>query len=201
MPDATTYDIVVIGGGLAGSSLAGVLARTGLGVAVIEREAQYRDRVRGEFTWPWGVSEAKRAGLDEPLQRAGRIELPEMHVYEDQVLDSVERLDGYSMMSFSHPHLQEVLLTWAQEQGATVFRPAKAVGVDWTPRPEVTIQFDKGADTLRTRLVVGADGRQSAVRRWVGAETLTDPEHHRFVGTLVRGLQGSWRVLSDSSTP
>lgn len=201
MPDEMTFDVAVVGGGLAGSGLAGVLARAGLGVAVIEREAQYRDRVRGEFTWPWGVSEAKRAGLEEPLLRAGRIELPELHIYENRGLSSVELLNGFSMMSFFHPHLQEALLTWAQEQGATVFRPAKAVDIDWTPRPKVTILSDDGAKTLRTRLVVGADGRQSAVRRWVGAETLVDPEHHRFGGTVVRGLEGSWRVLSDASTP
>jgi 2-polyprenyl-6-methoxyphenol hydroxylase-like FAD-dependent oxidoreductase len=201
MPDVATYDIVVIGGGIAGSSLAGVLARAGLGVAIIEREVQYRDRVRGEFTWPWGVNEAKRAGLEEPFQRAGSIELPEVHIYEDQQLNSIESLNDSSMMSYSHPHLQEELLTWARERGATVFRPVKAVGINWTPHPEVAVQGDDGAATLRARLVVGADGRQSAVRRWFGADTLTDPEHHRFGGTAVRGLEGSWRVLSNASTP
>jgi 2-polyprenyl-6-methoxyphenol hydroxylase-like FAD-dependent oxidoreductase len=201
MPDEMTFDAVVVGGGIAGSSLAGILAKGGLGVAVVEREARYRDRVRGEFTWPWGVSEARRAGLEEVLLKAGRIELPEVHVYEDRALGNVERLDGHAMMSFSHPHLQEVLLNWAEEQGATVLRPAKAIDADWTPRPEVTVRSDDGENVLRTRLVVGADGRQSAVRRWVGAETIVDPEHHRFGGTVMRGLQGSWRVLSDASTP
>lgn len=201
MPGEKTFDVVVVGGGLAGSSLAGILARAGFGVAVIEREAQFRDRVRGEFTWPWGVSEARRAGLDEVLLKAGCIELPEMHAYEQQVLSGVEQLDGQAMMSFSHPHLQQFLLDWAADHGVTVFRPAKAVGIDWTPDPVVTIQLDDGQRALRTRLVVGADGRQSAVRRWAGAETLTDAEHHRFGGTVARGLRGSWRVLSDASTP
>ena len=198
MPDEMTFDVVVVGGGIAGSSLAGILAKGGLGVAVVEREARYRDRVRGEFTWPWGVSEARRAGLEEVLLKAGRIELPEVHVYEDQALGNVERLDGHAMMSFSHPQLQEVLLNWAEEHGATVFRPAKAVDIDRTPRPEVTIQTHEDKKVLRTRLVVGADGRQSAVRRWVGAETIVDPEHHRFGGTVMRGLRvlaGAFRCV------
>lgn len=201
MSGEKNYDVVVVGGGLAGSSLAGVLARAGLGVAVVEREAQFRDRVRGEFTWPWGVGEAKRTRLEEPLLRAGGIELPELHVYENQSLSNVESLDGFAMMSFSHPRLQEELLSWAEEQGATIYRPAKAVGIDWSPGPEVTIESHDGSTTLRARLVVGADGRHSVVRRWIEAETLTDPEHHRFGGTVVRGLKGTWQVLSDASTP
>ena len=67
MPDESNFDVVIVGGGIAGSSLAGILARAGLEVAVVEREAKFRDRVRGEFTWPWGVREAERAGLQEPL--------------------------------------------------------------------------------------------------------------------------------------
>lgn len=35
---ARTFDVVIAGGGLAGSSLGGVLARSGLGVLVVEKE-------------------------------------------------------------------------------------------------------------------------------------------------------------------
>lgn len=43
-----TADVTIVGGGIAGSSLASALAREGLGVIVIERETEFRDRVRGE---------------------------------------------------------------------------------------------------------------------------------------------------------
>ena len=55
MAASTQYDVVVVGGGIAGSCLAGVLARGGLAVLLLERESAFRDRVRGELTWPWGV--------------------------------------------------------------------------------------------------------------------------------------------------
>jgi flavin-dependent dehydrogenase len=42
------YDIITIGGGLAGAALAKVLAERGLRVLVLERETTFRDRVRGE---------------------------------------------------------------------------------------------------------------------------------------------------------
>jgi flavin-dependent dehydrogenase len=43
-----TFDVVVIGGGIAGNALAAVLARAGTAVLVLERSTVYRDRVRGE---------------------------------------------------------------------------------------------------------------------------------------------------------
>ena len=64
---ARSFDVVIAGGGLAGSSLGGLLARSGLGVLVVEKENGFRDRIRGELSFPWGHSEALRAGLGEPL--------------------------------------------------------------------------------------------------------------------------------------
>ncbi len=45
-------DVVIVGGGIAGASLAVLLARGGLGVTVLERSVQFEDRVRGETMPP-----------------------------------------------------------------------------------------------------------------------------------------------------
>ena len=60
---APVFDVVIVGGGIAGSTLGGVLARAGLGVLVVEKEARFRDRIRGEGTWPWGWPKRARPGL------------------------------------------------------------------------------------------------------------------------------------------
>jgi 2-polyprenyl-6-methoxyphenol hydroxylase-like FAD-dependent oxidoreductase len=62
-----SFDVIVVGGGIAGSALASVLARAGLGVLVVEREERFRDRIRGEGTWSWGVA----AGAPDPTQGHG----------------------------------------------------------------------------------------------------------------------------------
>ena len=61
------YEIIVIGGGLAGAALGKVLAERGIRVLVLERELAFKDRVRGEALVPWGVAEARALGVFEPL--------------------------------------------------------------------------------------------------------------------------------------
>jgi menaquinone-9 beta-reductase len=68
---ANSFEVLIVGGGLAGSSLAIALARAGASVAVVEQEERFCDRVRGECVLPWGVAEARRLGLVETLEAAG----------------------------------------------------------------------------------------------------------------------------------
>ncbi|HEY1297819.1 MAG TPA: FAD-dependent oxidoreductase [Chloroflexota bacterium] len=56
------FDLIVVGGGIAGSALATVMARSGARVAVLERQSVYRDHVRGEYMQPWGVADAQHLG-------------------------------------------------------------------------------------------------------------------------------------------
>jgi len=188
-----SFDVVVAGGGLAGSSLGGVLARAGLGVLLVEKESGFRDRVRGELTWPWGHYEALRAGLGEPLEQVGAVPLPVLDFYQDRQRVESQRwetisVDALPALGFSHPQLQDVTLTWAESQGATVLRPAKVVGVSDGDNSSVSVVHDERATEFRASLVVGADGKKSGARRWLGADTVTDPEHHWFGGVLLSGV-------------
>ena len=57
------FDLITVGGGLAGAALARSLAEKGARVLVIERDEKFKDRVRGEMLVPWGVAEAESSGL------------------------------------------------------------------------------------------------------------------------------------------
>src|SRR5207237_3912475 len=76
-----SYDAIIVGGGLAGSALAEQLARAGRSVLVLERETQFKDRVRGENMLPWGVGAAKRLGVYETLIGAGGQPAPRWEFY------------------------------------------------------------------------------------------------------------------------
>ena len=69
-------DVVIVGGGIGGASLALALAASGLGVTVIESTVEYGDRVRGECIVAWGVNEARRLGVEDVLLKAGGTDFP-----------------------------------------------------------------------------------------------------------------------------
>ena len=64
-------EVVIVGGGIAGSSLAYALASEGRSVTVLESSVEYQDRVRGETMLPWGVKEARSLGAEQILLDAG----------------------------------------------------------------------------------------------------------------------------------
>ena len=76
-------DLVIVGGGLGGASLACVMAREGARVAVVERERVYRDRVRGEVIAAWGTVEARRLGLFDWLLEGCAVEVPNLTLHVD----------------------------------------------------------------------------------------------------------------------
>jgi 2-polyprenyl-6-methoxyphenol hydroxylase-like FAD-dependent oxidoreductase len=179
-----------VGGGVGGAALAAVLAAAGLGVAVVEREPVFRDRVRGEGIHPWGYREAKRLGLDAALAAAGARELPVWQTYtarrpNEPSFWADDPENDLPELTVFHPALQQALLDHAAAAGATVVRPAEVTGLRWAGTPEIVLAGPDGEQTIRAGLVVGADGRASRVRRWIGARTEHDPPHHLFAGGLV----------------
>ena len=192
-PILHAVDVAIVGGGVAGASLAAALAKARLGVVVVEREPRFRDRVRGESIHPWGAREADRLGLLPVLRAAGANELPLWQSYADRAPGDPYRWadaspDGLEEWTIFHPALQQALLDHARDVGATVFRPARVTEFRGGVRPELEIVGDGGPVALRPRLVVGADGRTSAARRWVGAATRTDPIHHAVGGCLLEAV-------------
>jgi menaquinone-9 beta-reductase len=201
MPDMSTndvttsqaVDVAIIGGGIAGSSLAIALRRAGLDVALVEREASFRDRIRGEAIHPWGVREVDALGLRPLLQHAGAVELPFWTTYRDRTPSepyawTSDVPDSPPEISVSHPRLQEILIRAASDEGALVFRPATATPSraqgGWTIR----IESDDRVVDVRARLLVGADGKTSATRKLLGGAIKRDPVHHQFGGMLATGI-------------
>ena len=184
----STFDIIVVGGGLAGSSFAAAMARHGANVLVLEQEPRFRDRIRGEYLCPWGVAEIRELGLTETFHAAGGRELPWIDMGpgpRDLVATAKHQLPG---LSYSHPDLQEGLIGAAQKAGAEVRRGVAVQKIEPGANPIVECAANGSSDRVTARLIVGADGRNSAARRWGGFTSQRD-EHPFFIaGVLLDGV-------------
>jgi 2-polyprenyl-6-methoxyphenol hydroxylase-like FAD-dependent oxidoreductase len=186
-------DVITVGGGLGGSTLASAIARRGRRVLVLEREKVFKDRVRGENMLPWGVAAARRLGVMDDLLAAGGHRAPFFNMYfmgtqtEHRPLPMTTP-SGEASLNMYHPDLQETLLAGAAKAGAEVVRGAHAGSIaeqdgGW----KVTFGENGRARSVAARLVVGADGRFSGMRELGGFTVRRDPDNLRIAGTLVEG--------------
>jgi 2-polyprenyl-6-methoxyphenol hydroxylase-like FAD-dependent oxidoreductase len=186
-------DFVVVGGGIAGGTFATVMARAGASVLILERQAAYRDRVRGELLWPWGVAETQRLGLEDVLVDAGANVADRFVAYDEGGEPpvrsdlSVEVTGVPGSMNLFHPTATRALAEAARAFGTQVVSAAHEVAIETSP-PRVSWTDDGGRHTVACGLIIGADGRSSAVRGQAGIELHTDPTAHLATGLLVDGL-------------
>src|ERR1700730_3708823 len=151
---SSPYDIVTVGGGLGASAFAAAMASAGLRVLLLEKELQFKDRVRGEYIVTWGVAEAQELGLKNALLGSCATEIPFIEMgfgLRNLVETTAQRLPG---ISFFHPEMQEALLGEAQRAGAEVRRGVSVTNVEPGPNPSVTASSDGREERISARLVV-----------------------------------------------
>jgi 2-polyprenyl-6-methoxyphenol hydroxylase-like FAD-dependent oxidoreductase len=191
-------EIVIVGGGVGGGALATVLARNGVEVVVLERETSYPDRVRGEFVAPWGVAEFKRLGLLDLLYARGAIHTKRNVPYDEnwsaehaehRALDLTKfHPDAPGPLCIGHPTMCNVLAEAALSAGAVFLKGIKDTVCVQGSSPVVSFLHDGEKIELKPRLVVGADGRNSTIRKQLGFSTEADEPHNLIGGMLVANV-------------
>ena len=190
-----TPDVVIVGAGVAGASMAIVLARQGRSVLLLEKSKKHVDRVRGESITPWGVAEARELGLLDILMEAGGHFASKIVLYGEGIdpeisgsrpIDIASLIPGIGgNLKLGHPAMCQALDDAATAAGVPLLRGVGRVTITAGERPTISFRHEGRTVELRPRLIVGADGRGSAVARQIGAEVETDPLHHIFGGLLI----------------
>ena len=184
---------MIVGGGLGGSSLAQCMAAHGATVLVLERERQFKDRVRGEFLTPWGVAEAGKLGVDELLRQTCAHEVPWVDFYSGTALTAhrdVPATNPHQLpcLAFYHPAMQEAMIEAAARAGAEVRRGVMIQEVR-PGAPAVVVATTNGRrEEIRARMIVGADGRSSVVRSSARFKLRRNPDLMLVAGVLLENV-------------
>jgi 2-polyprenyl-6-methoxyphenol hydroxylase-like FAD-dependent oxidoreductase len=161
-------DVLIVGGGPAGLAAAIVFGRNDLSVMVCEREALPRDKACGEGIMPTGVEHLAQldaiAHLDPRYVR--NLAGIRFHSAGGHVATAHFR-EGHGL-GVRRTNLSAALLAATRRWPAIEIRHAACVRRLKMTSGGVLVQI--GDDAVQARLLVGADGLHSRVRRWAGLE-------------------------------
>lgn len=205
MQNSQHYDVVIVGGGLVGASLAASLADSGLSLAMIESQPT----PTADTAWDsriYAISPGSRTFLEQcgawallDSQRIAAVE--EMRVFGDDAAQI--KFSAYQM---GVPELACILENRAlhialwqklvEQDNLSLFLPARC--------QSMTVETDAAYLTLQdgrritTQLLVGADGRDSWIRQQAGLSAApTDYAQHGVVANFNcslphRGIAHQW---------
>ena len=178
------WDVIIIGGRVAGASTALLLARAGLRVLVVERARRGSDTVSTHALMRGGVLQLHRWGLLDRVAGTGAppVRRVTFHYGHDSMPVTLKPYAGVDALYAPRRTVLDALLVGAAEEAGARFgfglamtevardRAGRVVGV--------VVRDHLGATwTERAGLVVAADGRSSLVATLVGAPTVVAGIH------------------------
>lgn len=185
---AVDYEIVILGGGLVGASLALALQQQGKSVCLIETHKPNLDPDFIQASWDarvYAVSPANQAFLEKMNgwpddSRIGPVQ--KMDVFGDTggniQFDASELKTGALAYIIENRYLQAKIWQRLQESGVEIIE-AKATKLETTPKAACIILDDDRS--ISAALVVGADGANSWVRKQVNIPIKVNPYNHHGV--------------------
>lgn len=209
LPEATesSFDVVIVGGGLVGASLVVALAPLNLRVALIEASAPpqtgpswderciaINDGSHRIFeslgVWPALLSEAA------PITSTHISERGRFGVARFAAVDV-----GLSALGYNIPfrHIGQTLWQAAQKTSARLICPARLESLEQSAET-MTLALESG-ERISTRLVVAADGAQSAVRSLLGVTAQTQDYQQSAIVTAMRPTRPHHGVAYERFTP
>ncbi|GLI67912.1 hypothetical protein VaNZ11_012238 [Volvox africanus] len=206
--DPEVWDVIIVGGGVAGSALAYAQAKDGRRVLLLERDLSQPDRIVGELLQPGGYLMLKRLGLESCVDGIDSIKVYGYALFKNGKQAVVHYpIEGYSPdvagRSFHHGRFIQKL------RGAAAGCPSVTVrqglvkrlvndkGGEWQEGEVVTgvvyRHLPTGADkapvdrSAQAHLTIVCDGMYSNLRKHLSTPKIIHPSF--FVGLLLHNCK------------
>jgi flavin-dependent dehydrogenase len=191
-------DVVIVGGGPAGSSLAFTLAQAGVHVVVLDRARFPRPKPCAEYLSPQASRVLADMGVLADVERSGAAQLAGMVIRAPNGIRVVGEFAGCAMKGFRdrglsvrREILDAIVLDAARRAGAEVREGVRVTDVVRDGHGRARGVRTLSGERLEAGLVVGADGLRSVVARRLGlAHVARWPRryalvtHYRDVGDM-----------------
>lgn len=189
------WDVAIAGAGPAGGAAAIRAAEAGLSVLLVDRQDFPRDKVCGDFLSPLAVRQLELLGITEDDAFARSNEVGEAAVF----------IDGEHLLTSAIPTSPELppsrvvprkaLDSWvlkrAESAGATIRQGCRMMSFTvGGSGVRISLQDREGAHTVRARLLIGADGSNSAVARLLRGRPPGDDDRVVAVRGYFDGISG-----------
>jgi len=175
------YDAVIIGARCAGAATALLLARSGAKVLVLDRQAYGSDTMSTHALMRGAVVQLDRWGLIPSVVAAGTpaIRSTTFHYADEAIRVDIKPDHGVDcLFAPRRTVLDPLLVDAAREAGAEVRHGVALSELQFASSGRVigAVLRDAGGAcmTVRSGIVVGADGRQSTVAQLVNAKTYVE---------------------------
>lgn len=171
-------DVVVVGAGPGGVVMAYLLARSGVKVALLERHVSLDREFRGYFFQPLVVKLLDEMGLLEGLLQAEHYKTISFRFIDrKKELFSINFSDlpspyNYGLLMHQPLFLQYMIDQASQFETFTYLNGTRAAELlkEDTTVTGINAVMDKDKIQIKSKVVVGADGRYSTIRKLAGIE-------------------------------
>jgi 2-polyprenyl-6-methoxyphenol hydroxylase-like FAD-dependent oxidoreductase len=172
--------IVIIGAGPTGLTLAMLLTQRGITVKLIEASRSFRRIFRGEALMPSGLAAIEQMGLSDVVSKIPHraIDAWEFYIENRPIFRVNEPMEsgGQPCTLISQPALLEAVLEKASAYENFEFISGTAVkDLLWQNERVVGVRLSNGQE-ITADLVIGADGRNSIVRQQAKLELKQDAQ-------------------------